>query len=133
MPNIASAYTQPGTAMVTSGETVAQNIPVTPLALPPGAQQQVIVRVTVWVTTGAGVSSVTLKLRTGQNNTTTNQVGQSAQIAAVASTLQAFTAIFIDTVPADLPALGYTITATGNGATGNGTVTAVAYEVATTP
>jgi hypothetical protein len=87
----------------------------------------------VWVTTGTGVTAVQIKLRTGQNNTTTGQVGNTAQEVAIASALQAYTFIFVDTVPVDLPSLGYSVTVSQIGATGNGAVTAVVYEVATTP
>jgi hypothetical protein len=133
MPNLAAAYSTPATPITTTAETLAANIPPVPLNLPGGAPQVVMVRVTVWVTTGTGVTAVAVKLRTGLNNTTTAQVAQTCQEFAIASTLQAFSFIIADTNISDLPLSGYSITVSQIGATGNGTVTAVAYEVASTP
>ena len=133
MPNVASGTSAPATVITTTAETLAQNIPPSPLYLPGGSPQLVTIRVTVWVTTGTGVTAVQVKIRAGQNNTTTAQVGQTAQTVAIASTLMAFTEIFVDTLPADLSASGYSVTVSQIGATGNGTVTAVVYEVASTP
>ena len=133
MPNLASAYSTPATAIVTTAETVAVNVPATPLALPGGSPAQVIVRGALNITTGAATTAVQVKLRVGQNNTTTNQVAQTEQIQVAASTLEEIPFHFTDLVPADLVASGYSITVTQVAATGNGTVTSVEYEVATTP
>ena len=133
MPNLASAYATPGTAIVTTAETVAQNVPATPLALPMGSPANVIVRGTLNITTGASVTALQAKLRVGQNNTTTAQVGQTEQVPAIASTLQEIEFHFEDLTPADLSASGYTITVIQIAATTNGAVTSAEYEVATTP
>ena len=133
MPNLASAYASPGTTITTTTETLAANVPAGPLALPGGSPQVVAVRCTVWVTTGTGVTALAIKLRVGQSNTTTNQVGQSAQEVVIASALQAVQITFYDTTPGKYSGSGYSITVSQIGATGNGTVTAVGYEVAVTP
>ena len=132
MPNLASAYSTPATSIVTTAETLAVNVPSTPLALAPGQPAQVIVRGTLNITTGTGVTAVQVKLRVGQNNTTTAQVAQTEQIQVAASTLEEVPFHFDDLTPADL-ASGYSITVVQVGATGNGTVTSVEYEVASTP
>jgi hypothetical protein len=130
MSNLASLATTPATSIVTTAETLAQNVPAGPLNLPGGAPANVIVRVTVWITTGTGVTALAVKLRTGQNNTTTGQIGSTAQDPVIASTLQAVTFVFIDpNGGVNYPAGGYSITVSQVGATGNGTVTAVNSEV----
>ena len=133
MPNLASAYSTPATAIVTTAETVAVNVPATPLALPMGSPQNVVVRGTLNITTGASVTALQAKLRVGQNNTTTAQVGQTEQMPAIASALQEIPFHFEDLTPADLTASGYTITVIQVAATTNGTVTSAEYEVASTP
>ena len=130
MASYLSNYSTPATTITTTTETLAQNIPASPIVLPLGSPQQIIVRGMVWVTTGAATASVTVKLRVGQSNTTTAQVGNSAIMSCNASTLQSFPFHFIDTSgQADLSGSGYSITVTQTSATGNGTVTAVTYEV----
>lgn len=133
MPNIASTYVTPGTTLVTTAETVGVNVPATPLTLPAGAAPNVIVRGVAIISTGTGTAALQAKLRVGQNNTTTAQVGQTEQIACGASTPGVELPFhFTDLTPVDL-ASGYSITVSQFGATGNGTVTSVEYEVATTP
>jgi hypothetical protein len=134
VPNIASATASPATSIVTTAETLAANIPQTPLTLPGGSPVQVIIRGQVAVTTGAATTAVQVKLRVGQNNTTTAQVAQTEQIQVAASTLEEIPFHFTDPATANLTVNGgYSITVTQVAATGNGTVTQVEYEVATTP
>lgn len=117
----------PGTTITTTSETLATNIPATPYQ-PSGLTQAITVSGTVTVTTGATVTSLTVKLRLGNNNTTTAQVDTSQTYAAGAS--GSFTASFefADLSPADLNQ-GYSVTVTQNGATGNGTITDVEINV----
>lgn len=134
MPNLASAYATPGTSILTTTETLAVNVPATPLALPGGSPQNVVVRGTLVIATGASTTAVQVKLRVGQNNTTTAQVGQTEQIQVAAATAaEEIPFHFEDLTPADLTASGYSITVSQIAATGNGTVTSAEYEVATTP
>jgi hypothetical protein len=133
MPNIASAYAAPATVITTTAETLAVNVPPTPLYLPGGSPQNVVIRGVVNVTTGAATTAVQVKLRVGQSNTTTAQVNQTEQVQVLASTANEEVPFhFTDIVPADL-ASGYSITVSQIAATGNGTVVSVEYEVATTP
>lgn len=131
--SLATSYTTPGTTIVTTAETVAANIPVSPVyeGGPGGGLSGIVVRGTVSITTGTGVTSGSVKLRTGQNNTTTGQIAQTETIPLVASLLQEIPFEFVDnSVPigGNLNNLGYTITVTQNAATGNGAVTAVTWE-----
>lgn len=128
MASLQNAVSTPATTITTTTETLASNVPVFPLVPPGASPQNVIVRGCVWVTTGTGVTALNVKLRVGQSNTTTNQVGSTITILCGASALYAVPFHFIDTVAADSGASGYSITVTQTGASGNGTVTAVTYE-----
>jgi hypothetical protein len=129
VPNIGTATSSPATSVVTTAETLAANIPATPLALPGGSPQQVIIRGGVVITTGASVTQVSVKLRVGQNNTTTAQVGNTeTEVAAAAATLYV-PFEFVDLVPGDLVNSGYSITVSQVAATGNGTIVQVVYEI----
>jgi hypothetical protein len=132
LPSLGAAVVNPATTITTTTETLCVNIPPIPLFLPAGSPQVLTIEVTLWITTGTGVTALQAKLRTGQNNTTTAQVGQTAQVVAIASTLQAVNVMFFDVTPADL-ASGYSVTISQIGATGNGTVTSAGYQVFSTP
>ena len=129
MPNIGSATSAPATSIVTTAETLAVNIPVTPLSLPGASPQQVIIRGGVVVTTGASTTQLSVKLRAGQSNTTTAQVGNTeTEVAAAAATLY-IPFEFVDTTVGNLTGLGYSITVSQVAATGNGTIVQVVYEI----
>jgi hypothetical protein len=84
----------------------------------------------VWVTTGTTVTALIVKLRAGQSNTTTAQIGNSLELPSLASTLMAIPFHFIDTSGiSNANNLGYSVTVSQVGAGSNGTVTAVTYEV----
>lgn len=130
MPSVQSAISTPGTNIVTTAETLAANIPPSPLAEPSGSPQTVIIRGGVKVATGSGVGALIVTLRVGQNNTATAAVGAACRSGAGASATGYAPFTFID--PAGLVNLvnsGYSITITQIGATGNGTVSEVVYEV----
>lgn len=134
MPNLASGTSAPATTITTTAETVAQNTGTVPVFLPAGSPQNIILRGGLWITTGAAVTAIQVKLRVGPNNTSTAQVSQTIQVPVIASTLQFVPFHFIDTAAVNLNNNGgYSITVTQVGATGNGTITAVDYEIATTP
>ena len=131
MPSLTNARSTPGTAIVTTAETLAANIPGVPLTLPGGSPQGIIIRGMVYITTGTGVTGLIVKLRAGPNNTTTAQIGGNVPVPAGASLLQAVPFTIIDGAgPVNMNANGgYSLTVTQVGATGNGTITEVDYEV----
>lgn len=122
-----TAHLAPATTITTTTETLAANI--APMAIiPPVTAQGLVIRGVVVVTTGTGVTGLTVKLRAGNNNTTTAQVDVSETAPAGASAPFEVPFEFSDATIQDL-ATGYSITVTQAGATGNGTVTAVDYDV----
>ena len=123
-----AATSAPATTITTTTETLAANIPATPVTPPPNATA-VIIRGRVTVATGAAATSLIAKLRGGQNNTTTNQIDTSEPVAAGASGNFSAPFEFIDTNLANIGIAGYSVTVTQTAATGNGTVSAVDYEV----
>lgn len=133
---LSSSYTTPAATVTTTSETLAANIPVTPFA-PANNQTGVIIRGNVIITTGTAVTSVTVKLRAGQNNTSTAQVDQSETVIGAASLANLEVPFeFIDTstpVGGNLVSTGYSITVIQNGATGNGTIVAVNFETDRSP
>jgi hypothetical protein len=133
VPNLTSQTLAPGTTLVTTAETLAANIPAGPLQLPGGSPVQIIIRGMIYVTTGSAAGGLAARLRLGQNNTTTNLIGNAATVPCGASGLFVVPFTFIDTLPADYTGSGYSLTVVQTGASGNGTITQVVYEVATTP
>jgi len=130
MPSNASAISTPASAIVTTAETLAVNIPAQPLTPPPGAPQAVIVRGALKITTGASTTSLAVRLRAGQNNTTTAQVGNTNTVACGAGATFTVPFHFIDTAgPANLALSGYSITVVQTAASANGTIVEVTYEV----
>lgn len=129
MPSVLSSRTTPATTITTTTETLAVNIPATVISLPMASPQQFIIRGMLYITTGTTVTALVVKLRVGQSNTTTAQVGNSITVPAGASGLYAVPFWFIDTNPGNLPTSGYSVTIVQTGAGGNGTVTEVDYEV----
>lgn len=122
-----TAHAAPATTITTTTETLAANIaPMT--IVPPGNAQGLVIRGTVVVTTGATTTAVSVKLRLGNSNTTTAQIDATETGAAGASAAFAVPFEFSDATVADL-ASGYSITVTQVGATGNGTVTAIDYDL----
>ena len=122
------ATASPGTSIVTTAETLMANIPATPITPPPNATA-VIVRGRAQITTGTTVTSLSFKLRAGQNNTTTAQVDTGDTVAAGASATFGGEFEFQDTNLANLGIAGYSLTVVQNGAGANGTVLNVEYEV----
>lgn len=122
-----AANIAPGTTITTTTETVAANIPAFPVQAALQGQG-VVIEGAVIVATGAGVTAIQVKLRVGQNNTTTAQVDATEPVAAGASGTFSASFEFVDLTYADL-ASGYTITVTQVGATGNGTVSQVDWDV----
>ena len=131
MPSVVSGTSAPATSVVTTAETLAANIPASPIAEPPGSPQTVVVRGNIVFTTGASTTAVQIKLRVGQSNTTTAQVADTEQLqVAAATTNEELSFEFIDPAgQANLSASGYSVTVTQVGATGNGTVVRVNFEV----
>lgn len=117
----------PAATITTTSETVAVNIPAMPVQ-PPAAAQGIVIRGNITVTTGTATTAVTVKLRVGQNNTTTAQVGIGEPMACGASASFSVPFEFVDLTYGDL-ASGYTVTVTATAATGNGTVTQAEYDV----
>lgn len=130
MPSIKSAISSPASTITNATETLAVNIPASPIQEPGSSPQAVIVRGSIKVTTGTSTTALTAKLRVGQNNTTTAQVGQSMTVPAVAGSVFAVPFHFIDTAgPGNLNASGYSLTITQVGGAANGTLQEVTYEV----
>ena len=125
--SLLAANSAPNTTVVTTAETVAVNIPAFPLT-PPANGVAIIIRGIVSVTVGTTAASVSVKLRTGQNNTTTGQVDLTETEVGVAAATDSFPFEFEDVVFADAN-LGYSITVTQPAATANGTITQVEYSV----
>lgn len=118
----------PATTITTTAETLAANIPATPVTPPPNATA-VIIRGRITVTTGTTVTSLVARLRGGQSNTTTNLIDTADPVAAGASGSFSVPFEFEDTSLADIGIAGYSLTVVQTGAGTNGTVTAVDYEV----
>ena len=118
----------PSSAITTTTETLAINIPATQITPPPNATA-VIVRGRVNLNTGTTVTGIAVKLRAGQNNTTTAQVDTGVTLDAGASGTFGGEFEFQDTSLANLGIGGYSITVTQNGAGSNGTLLNVEYEV----
>ena len=136
--SLAASYTTPATTITTTNETLAANVPAMPVyeGGPGGGLAGIVIRGVVYVTTGTAAAKLTVNLRVGQNNTSTNQVGTSNPVPCAASALFAVPFLFVDAsapVGGNLNNSGYSITVTQGSATGNGTVTAVTYEVDRAP
>jgi hypothetical protein len=128
--SLRGGYATPATAITTTTETLAQNIPAYPVSFPPNASGFVVVRGTLIVSTGAGTTQLVVKLRVGQSNTSTALVGTAAPVDSGASGSFAAPFVLIDSNgQVNLTGSGYSITVVQTSATGNGTVTAVNYEV----
>jgi len=130
MPSVLSGSVSPATSVVTTAETLAANIPASPIAEPGASPQTVVIRGAIVFTTGASTTGVQVKLRVGQNNTTTAAVGNPEQTQVAAATSNEILEFeFIDPAgQANLTASGYSLTVTQVAATGNGTVVQVNYE-----
>lgn len=128
MPVFLAGTSAPAATITTTAETLAANIPATPITPPPNATA-VIIRGRIVVTTGTTTSALTAKLRTGQGNTTTGQVDTSEPVDAAAGVSQTVPFEFQDTILANPGIAGYSITVTQTAATANGTITAVEYEL----
>ena len=118
----------PGSTITTTTETLVANIPATQLTPPPAATA-VIVRGRLNIATGATVTGLAVKLRAGQNNTTTGQVDTTISLDAGASGNFGGEFEFQDPNLANIGTGGYSVTVTQTGATGNGTVTNAEFEV----
>lgn len=118
----------PSSAITTTTETLAINIPATALTPPPNATA-VIIRGRININTGTTVTGLAIKLRAGQNNTTTAQVDTGITLDAGASGTFGGEFEFQDASLANLGTGGYSITVTQNGAGTNGTLLNVEYEV----
>lgn len=118
----------PALTITTVTETLAQNIPATPITPPPQATA-VIVRGRVTITTGTTVTGIVVRLRGGQNNTTTNLIDSAEPVAAGASGSYSAPFEFEDTNLANIGIGGYSVTVVQTGAGTNGSVTNVDYEV----
>jgi hypothetical protein len=116
MPSVLSGTSAPATSVVTTAETLAANIPVSPVAEPGGSPQTVVIRGVIIFTTGASTTGVQVKLRVGQNNTTTAQVGDTEQEQVAASTSnETISFEFIDAAgQANMTASGYSLTVTSS-------------------
>lgn len=128
MTSFVAAASAPGTNVVTTAETLAANIPPTQFTPPPNATA-VIIRGRINITTGTGVTSLSARLRGGQNNTTTNQIDSDSKQNSSASLLNSVVFFFIDTNLQNITIAGYSLNLLQNGATGNGTINNVDYEV----
>jgi len=122
-----AATSTPATTITTTSETLAANIPAFPLS-PPGAAQAIVIRGNIAVTTGTAVTALAVRLRVGQNNTTTALVDAAEPMMAAASGSYSAPFEFEDTVFGDANS-GYSLTVVQTGATGNGTITQVEYSV----
>ena len=122
-----AAASAPGTTIVTVAETLAANIPAFPLQAP-GQAQAIVIRGSVTITAGTTVTALVARLRVGQNNTTTAQVGVALTEAATASVSNTIGFEYEDTVLSDSNS-GYSITIAQTGAGTNGTITQVEYSV----
>ena len=130
MPSVQSSYTTPASTITTTTETLAANIPALPLSEPGGAPQSVIVRFTIYLTTGTSTAQMKAQLRLGQNNTTTNPIGQPIQTQSGAGAGFAISGHFVDPAGSvNLPNSGYSLTITQAAASANGTINAVFWEV----
>ena len=130
MPALAGATNAPGTAMVTTAETAAQVIGPLQLQPPPNATG-VVIRGVLSIATGAAAASLTLRLRLG-NGVAGAQVPGTPAYTAVCVAAAAANGVpfhFVDPNLQNISQQGYTVTATQNGATGNGAVSFASYEV----
>lgn len=126
---ILGGYSTPGTAIVTTAETLAQNIPPTAVAEPAAAAGALAIRGNVQIATGTTVTEIFVRLRVGQNNVSTALVDTAEPVAAGASGNFAAPFEFIDPNGVVNLSQGYSITVVQTGAGTNGSVTAVDYEV----
>jgi hypothetical protein len=131
MTSFLSGMSTPATVITTTTETVCVPIPPTSLILGALSGPNIILRGCVWITAGTGVTGLSVRLRAGYNTIVGPLIGNSViNAAAVASVLQAQPFFWIDTTGlSNLTGLGYSINIVQTAATGNGAVTAVAYEV----
>lgn len=129
MPSLKSLSSSPGTTITTTTETLAINIPPSPLTLPGASPGNIIIRGTLFIATGASTTSLAVRLRVGQNNTTTNQIGNAVIIPAGAGNFAIPFTIIDNSGAANLNNSGYSVTVVQSSAAANGTVTAVAVEV----
>jgi hypothetical protein len=131
MSSLLSAVGTPATTTITTtSETLAMNIAAFPVSLPAASPQQLIIRGSITITSGSAAADLVAKLRVGQNNTSTAQVGTSEEVPCTASTTASVPFHFIDTSGVtNLTASGYSLTITQVSATGNGTILQVTYEV----
>jgi hypothetical protein len=127
MPFLA-ATSAPAATVTTTAETLAANIPATPITPPPNATA-VIVRGRITVTTGSATTSLFARLRLGQSNTTTNLIDTPNPVDAGASGSYTVPFEFQDTNLANIGIAGYSLTIVMTNASGNGTIAAVDYEV----
>ena len=123
-----AATSAPAATITTTSETLAANIPATPITPPPNATA-VIVRGRITVTTGTTVTSLVARLRGGQNNTSTNLIDSAEPVAAGASGSFSVPFEFEDTNLANIGIAGYSLTVVQTGAGTNGTIANVDYEV----
>lgn len=106
------------TSVVTTAETVAA----TTRGISTGfAGQNIFVQGGFQITTGAGITSLVIKIERGSTAGGT-AIYTSTGLAVSASSGYVFTVAATDTITGDVTGQQYVITVTQNGATGNGTI-----------